>query len=324
MIKGVSSVDIVQSWEVVKEIDFTTVPAPGYTFTEGSSTGSATPELGNVAWTCRNLDWASDAGSNAFGGASSHVKFINGTGFQIYLDGSTAVGGNYYSTFMGNTQILCDISGSSGLVPDFDDSDTLCLQVLLTSSYTGGAAGQYVATSFVVSDGGYGTYTDAATTTGNFYAMQSYQETGAGATVNYYGRYGGGLRSPTSTLGDPWHHFPTGLTGRPSFYELVATPGSGWIGSVASTGSSGTGVTTFPDPLTTTEFQSMGNQQLVKGYLITDMPGGAPDGYTDVPQWALRPSNMKLSLSSRVGGVMGVDYTVNYTKLRVLRRPRHD
>ena len=316
MIKGVSSVPLVQPWEVVKEIDFTAVPAPGHTFTEGSSFGASTPELGNVAWTCRNLNFGSSApgGSNAFGGASSHVKFINGTGFQIYLDGSTAIGGNYYSTFMGNTQIRCDIGGASGLVPDLDHSDTICLQVLLTSSYTGGAAGQYIATSFVVSDGGYGYYTDAGTTTGNFYAMQAYQETSAGSTLTYYGRYGGGLRSPIATLGDPWHYYPTAREHRPSFYEFVATPGAGWIGSVASTGSSGGAITTFPDPLTTTEFQSIGNEQLVKGYLIPDMPGGAPDGKTDAPQWALRPSNMKLSLSSRIGGTPGVDHTVTYTK----------
>ena len=320
MIKRVSNVPITPDWEVVKEIDFTTVPVT-YTFTEGSSTGSATPELGNVDWTCRNL--------TDFGGGSSYVKFINGTGFQIYVAAATAASANWYVTYMEGLLISAKIED---LVPDFDAADEICIQTLLTSSFTGGNSSAYAVNGLIMKDYGYGAH-GSATTTANWYGMQWYQTTAAGTNGQFYTRAGGSGSGDPGTAGQG-----VGSTHRASFYEIIATPASNWNASVATTGSNGAAITTFPTPGTTTEFRSMGNEQGSKSWEFQGQPSPFspvdnwsndwhnPGGlHLGDPEWSLYPGIMEIAMTARqYQPQASLNFTTTFTKMRILRRPRHD
>ena len=319
MIKGVSSVAITPDWEVVKEIDFT--KATDHTFTN-----DGTRAFGGVTWTCRNL--------TAFGGGSSYVKFIEDTGFQIYIAAATAASANWYLGYMEGLLISTKIED---LVPDFDAADEICIQTLLTSSFTGGNSSAYAVNGLIVKDNGYGTG-GSATTTANWYGMQWYQTTAAGTNGNFYTRAGGDGSGDPGTAGHA-----VGTTNRASFFEIIATPASNWNSSAATTGSNGAAITTFPTPGTTTEFRSMGNEQGSKSWEYMEKvaspwdpegnwsngwhnPGGfAPGVQAGAPEWSLYPGIMEIAMTARqYQPQASLNFTTTFTKMRILRRPRHD
>ena len=313
MIKGVSSVAITPDWEVVKEIDFT--KATDHTFTN-----DGTRAFGDVTWTCRNL--------TAFGGGSSYIKFIEDTGFQIYIAAATAASANWYTTYMEGLLISTKIED---LVPDFDAADEICIQTLLTSSFTGGNSSAYAVNGLIVKDNGYGT-DGSATTTANWYGMQWYQTTAAGTNGNFYTRAGGDGSGDPGTAA-----YAIGTTNRASFFEIIATPASNWNSSAATTGSNGAAITTFPTPGTTTEFRSMGNEQGSKSWEFQQYGAGAnnslwstgrhnPGGFYNSPaQWSLYPGIMEIAMTARqYQPGASLNFTTTFTKMRILRRPRHD
>tara|TARA_R110000824_G_scaffold84982_2_gene211526 strand:+ start:379 stop:1299 length:921 start_codon:yes stop_codon:yes gene_type:complete len=302
-VKGYTGVSISQPWEVVKEFDFT-----GHDGTHTFSDGVAY-EWEGVDWTCRNL---------ASYGTS--IKFVNGAGLEMVVNaGATAAYANWYSTYM-NCPLLEASIGD--IVSGYDMSDTICLQTLLTSSsggsYTPGD-GQYQGSFLLITDGGYGLAPDASATA-NWLGVGCFAN-GDVVTTRAWTRYGG-LTTPTAapsmTAALAGNRFPT-------FYELITLPaGATSIGSAATTSSSEADVTAFPDPLTTTEFRAIGHKQETYGYQITNMPGGTN---TAAPSYDLRPSNLKVALSSRIytgSPPNTMTFTTVFSKLRVLRRPRYD
>jgi hypothetical protein len=305
-VKGVTGISISQPWEVVKEFDFT-AHVGTHTFSDGVPYEWPVGE--NIYWTCRNL---------ASYGTS--IEFINGTGLQIVVNGAdTAAHANWYSTFM-NAPLLS--AAIEDIVSGYDMSDTICLQTLLTSS-TGGSYspgdGQYQGSFLLTTDGGYGV-APSADATGNWLGVGCYANGDADHTAAWI-RYGG-LTAPTSA---PFYGADTAGNRFPTFYELIVLPaGATSIGSVATTNSSGADVTAFPNPLTTSEFRATGHKQETYSYLIGNMPGGTS---VPAPSYDLRPSSLKVVLSSRVykaSTPASMNFTTIFSKLRVLRRPRHD
>ena len=316
-VKGFNGTSISQPWEVIKEFDFTS-----HVGTKAFSEGE-TYEWEGVDWTCRNL-------AN-FG---TSIKFINGTGLEMVVNGAdTEKYANWYYIWM-STPLLSASVGD--IISDYDASDTLCFQVLLTSSVGGSFTpgdGQYGGSFLVMTDGGYGP--DPATlpgipenATGNWTSVGTYNNGDSDHTVVYI-RAGG----TTALAAAPLYGVDTAGKRHPTFYEQVFLPACTTIASAATTGSSGTGVTKFPDPLSTTEFRGSAHKQQTYSYLITNMPGGDPpptrsgdSTSTAAPSYDLRPSNLKVCLANRVytDTTATMNFTTVFTKLRVLRRPRYD
>lgn len=317
-VKGFGGASLTQPWEVVKEFDFTSHIGTK-SFTEGE-----TYAWEGVDWTCRNLEYY-----------GTSVQLINGTGLKIKVDGAdTDAYSNWYYRWM-NTPLLS--ASVADIVSDYDAADTICIQVLLTSSFGGSFSpgdGQYGGSFLVMTDGGYGP--DPATsptppedTTGNWCAIGMYNNGDSDHTVIYL-RTGDYEVAPAG----PLYVQDTAEARLPTFYEMVVLPACTFIGSGATTGSAAADITEFPDPLSTTEFRASAHRQSKYSYLIENMPGGDPpparssDSTSDAaPSYDLRPTNLKVCLCTRVyyhenGPTMNTVTT--FTKMRILRRPRYD
>jgi len=306
-VKGLSGTSISQPWEVITEFDFT--GASNHTFSDGVA-----HSYGGVDWTCQNL-------AN-FG---TSIKFINGTGLEIVVNGAdTNLGANWYYLWM-NCPVLS--ASVDDIVSDYDASDTLCFQAILTSSIGGSFTpgdGQYGGSFLVMTDGGWGP--DPATlpsipgdATGHWTSVGMYNNGDADHTL-FYTRSGG----TTGATAGPLHSQDIPEQRFPTFYEQVFLPACTTIMSAATTGSGGGDITKFPDPLEITQFRSSAHKQQTYSYQISNMPGGTGNA---APSYDLRPTNLKVGLSSRVYDASlpaTMNFTTVFTKLRVLRRPRYD
>jgi len=299
-VKGLSGALIPQPWEVVKEFDFASHIGT-HTFSDGVAYSWE-----DTDWLCRNL---------ATHGTS--IEFINGVGLKILVNGADA--GAYANWYVGYMNCPLLETTVTDILPDYDASDTLCFQVLLTGS-TGGsytpADGAYQGNFLILKDDGYGTF-GGPTTTSNWIGVGMYANGDADHTVAYCRN--GGLTGCPGGIGCPITSVETSGKRFPSFYEQVFFPACTSICS-AATGE----ITTFPPPLTTTEFHVSSHRQETYSYQISNMPGGTS---TAAPSYDLRPANVRVALSSRVytgAPPSTMNFTTIFSKLRVLRRPRHD
>ena len=298
--KTLSGVEVISDWEVVKEFDFT--EASGTAFVDG------TPQaFGGVNWTAENL--------SDYGGADSYIQFVPGTGLVCHVTGSTGNGlMNFYHTNVTAPLLSASVSD---IVTDFDVLDTVCFQLLVTSStnnFPDGVDEWCVPTARVVITAGQ----VGAASGPEWFGLWSVESRDA-TTMNRTTRCGGGA---ASWLGLPYDQSVYATNVWPTFYELVATPGGGFIGSQAQTGSGGSEITSFLRPLSIEE-KSYGLQQEDVSSGVDNNPGtlAAP------PAWELRPDNMKICMAGSATGAgssIGMGATTVFKKLRVLRRRRRD
>jgi len=334
-IKTLSGVDMKSDWEVVKEFDFTQA--------SGSAFVDSTPQsFGGVNWTAENI--------SACAGTGGYIQFIKGTGLQIYVTGAGAPNGlqNLYHTYTAFPLLGASVSD---IYPDFDETDTLCFQAILTSSFNGYYApgdAQNPGHRLAITNGESGFATSAT-----WYAVGGFQSayTSSNPYSGWISRAGGGT---TAGAGDPSDTSTISNFHRPTYLELVTPPGAVYIGGGLTTGSTGKDVTSFPRPLSTTEFRSYGTMQELQPSYVFQNPGGSKGSTQHYqgsghgssatiwpagpPQWGLRPSNMTIAMMGGItvdpydvllpGGVkrttfdMGI--TITWKKLRVLKRTRND
>jgi len=327
-IKTLSGVEVISDWEVVKEFDFT--KASDHTFSDGVA-----ESFGGVNWVCQNL--------STYGGADSYIKFIEGTGLQIFITGSSAADSNFYWRTMTAPLLqaqVSDIATAAGV--SFSAEDTLCYQVLLgtpTFHNVGrtviNPGGPYDGTTqdannlqqrLIVSDGTYGTTGGALFCAGVAWLSSSITPNSASWSC----RLGGArpLGDSNATPGDPLDDVNRGGSSIkwPRFMEVVALPGAGYLTSMAHTSSTGKTITNFPRPLTMT-YRSSGTMSWQVQQNVTNNPGVAPS-------YALLHSNSYVVMSANVvlwNGIPGsygpgtpfsasAGITSTFTKLRILRR----
>ncbi len=327
-IKTLSGVEVISDWEVVKEFDFT--KASDHTFSDGVA-----ESFGGVNWVCQNL--------STYGGVDSYIKFIEGTGLQIFITGSSAADSNFYWRTM-TTPLLqaqvSDIATAAGV--SFSAEDTLCYQVLLapTTFHNVGRtvsnpAGPYDGTTqdannlqqrLIISDGSYGTGGGALFCTAAPWLSSSITP----HTASWSTRLGGArpLGDSNATPGAPEDNVQIGgsSTKWPRCMEILAAPGAGYLTSMAHTSSTGKTITNFPRPLTMT-YRSSGTMSWQVQQNVTNNPGVSPS-------YALRHSNSYVAMSANIvlwpgPGIsygpgtpfyMSAGITATFTKLRILRR----
>jgi hypothetical protein len=305
--KTLSGVEVVSDWEVVKEFDFT--KAPDHTFADGVAQA-----FEGVNWTCRNL--------STYGGADSYIKFIEGTGLQMLVTGSSAASAHFY--WRTQTSPLLQASVSS-IDSNYDDEDTICFQVLLSSSFSNlvesSPYSNYPLSQLIISDGDYGDTQDALWATIRAFLIPSAAPPRvAGMDI----RVGGS--TVHTTAGETSDDVTTGSGSArwPRCMEIVATPASGYIISAAHTSSAGKVIDNFPRPMSMTTIRSSATMEWQIQSNVTNNPGVSPT-------WPLKASNMVVNLATAILLWAGADpvgpikcgITTTFTKLRVLKRIPH-
>tara|TARA_Y100000310_G_scaffold216945_1_gene218029 strand:+ start:956 stop:1993 length:1038 start_codon:yes stop_codon:yes gene_type:complete len=327
-IKTLSGVEVISDWEVIKEFDFT--KASDHTFSDGVA-----ESFGGVNWVCQNL--------STYGGADSYIKFIEGTGLQIFITGSSAADSNFFCYNMSAPLLqaqVSDIATAAGV--SFSGEDTLCYQVLLeTPTFhnvgrtVSNPGGPYDGTTqdannlqqrLVLSDGTYGTAGGALWCAAVPWLSSSITP----HTASWSCRLGGAtpLGGSDATPGAPVDDVQIGASSTkwPRCMEMVAAPAAGYLTSMAHTSSTGKTITNFPRPLTMT-YRSSGTMSWQVQEGITNNPGVAPS-------YALLPSNSYVVMSANIvlwNGIPGsygpgtpfyisAGITATFTKLRILRR----
>tara|TARA_R110000751_G_C13763418_1_gene479427 strand:- start:1049 stop:1996 length:948 start_codon:yes stop_codon:yes gene_type:complete len=298
--KTLSGVEVVSDWAVVKEFDFT--QASGTAFVDG------TPQaFGDINWTAENL--------SDYGGAGSYIQFVPGTGLVCHVTGSTGDGTmNVYHASVTAPLLSASVSD---IVTDFDVMDTLCFQFLVTSSTNNFP--DVVDATCVPCARMFITAGQAGASSGPEWFANFSVENADGTIMYRTTRCGG---ATTSYTGYPYDQSAYAINVWPTFYELVALPGGGFIGSQAQTGSGGSEITSFPRPLSAVE-KSYGLQQEDVSSGVANNPGTL----ASAPAWELRPSNMKIAMAATATGAgasFGMGATTVFKKLRVLRRRRRD
>ena len=325
-IKNLSGVEVISDWEVIKEFDFT--KAPDHTFADGVAQA-----FGGVNWTCQNL--------STYGGADSYIKFIEGTGLQIFVTGSSAADSNFYWRTMTAPLVqaqVSDIATAAGV--SFSDENTLCYQVLLgdptfhnVGRTVSNPGGPYDGTTqdannlqqrLILSDGTYGTSGGALFCAAIPWLSSSITP----HTASWSCRLGGGSSLPAAA-GAPTDDVRAGgsSTKWPRCVEMVAVPGAGYLTSMEHTSSTGKTIIDFPRPMAMDLFRSSGTMSWQIQNDVSNNPGASPS-------YALLHSNSYVALSANI--VLwpgpGISYgpgtpfyisagiTGTFTKLRILRR----